>query len=706
VADTLTVQELTDLRLNSLKTAVDDWKTMTGRLEKLATGGDGQVSGEGLRSAANAATWQGVNATVSRGFVTKTAKQFSDAAAEAKSVHGLLHGAHSDFVKHKAALRTAIDDLAKRNIYVNGNGSVIASVPSGAAAGNSDDIHKPTDGELEVAQRRINKILAEASETDRIVARALRAMVKNKYDFTEKGADSVEEADLAQGRADAEYWKKEIAKGHVEDWDQEKLDRFNEMLEKQRDNPGFTETFATGLGADGTLQFWRDLADPGQGNTPEGERAELLGQVQQNLSMSLANASHSHSPEMEAWKRDVIAAGGKQFGHEGIMVKPYGFQIMSNLMVKGKFDSGFLNDYGDALRTFEEKKKPFEPAAVWGNPGIASQLDYTGKGADGDFGEPGTDPMGGYLKAVSHNPDFATKLFDDDGWADYLVEDREFYDEDDPFGKGDGTTQSRDALGKALLAAGTGLDPDQPHAVNSYEHTDAQRQVLENTLGRLSAKGDDFPPELRDDMALLLGNWGDEVHRSASSLDTADSPLDYEELLEVSTQVSRDQDAYGILMEGVNHAIVADLHAEHEGDPEEELKRAGQTVGFMESARYHAIDTDKDDPSWPAKWGYHAYGGVANFVPVVGDAIQRGVDSAAYAWQLEEQQRIDDKAAIDTTQNFQSRQTYLRSLGEEWSAMHPDHRLSEKGNEYLRQDSIGNSAFNGNTTANRIAGQH
>ncbi|MFH9816211.1 hypothetical protein [Streptomyces sp. NPDC017230] len=705
MADTLTVQELTDLRLGGLKTAVDDWKTMTGRLEKLATGGDGgQVSGEGLRSKANAATWKGVNATVSREFVTKTAKQFSDAAAEAKSVHGLLQGAHSDFVKHKADLRTAIDDLAKRNIYVNGNGSVIASVPSGAAAGSSDDIHKPTDEELDVAQRRINKILTEASETDRIVARALRALVKNKYDFTEKGADSVEEADRAQGRADAEYWKREIGKGHMDEWSEEKLVRFNEMLEDQRDNPGFTETFATGLGADGTLQFWRDLADPGQGNTPEGERAKLLGQAQQNLSMSLANASHSHSPEMEAWKRDIIAAGGKQFGHEGIMVKPYGFQIMSNLMVKGKFDSDFLNEYGDALRTFEEKKKPFEPEAIWGNPGIAAQLDYTGKGADGDFGRPGTDPMGGYLKAVSHNPDVATKLFNDDDWADYLLKDREFYDEDDPFGQGDGTTQSRDALGKALLAAGTGLNPDQPHVLTSYEHTDPQRQVLEGALGRLSGKGDDFPPELRDDMALLLGNWGDEVHQSASSLDTAASPLNYEDLLEVSKQVSRDQNAYGLLTEGVNQAIITDIHAEHQGDPEEELKRAGQTVGFMESARYQAIDTDKDDPSWPAKWGYHGFGGAANFVPVVGDALQRGVDSAAYAWQLEEQQRIDDKAAIDNTQNFQSRQGYLQALGDEWSAEHPDHRLSQEGNEYLRQDSIGNSAFNGNSTANRIAG--
>ncbi|MEU7403578.1 MULTISPECIES: hypothetical protein [unclassified Streptomyces] len=60
MADTLTVRELTDLRLDGLKTAVDDWKTMTGRLEKLATGDDGQVGGEGLRSGALTATTRSV----------------------------------------------------------------------------------------------------------------------------------------------------------------------------------------------------------------------------------------------------------------------------------------------------------------------------------------------------------------------------------------------------------------------------------------------------------------------------------------------------------------------------------------------------------------------------------------------------------------------------------------------------------------------
>ncbi|MGP3734441.1 hypothetical protein ACTWJ9_14630 [Streptomyces sp. GDS52] len=701
--DMLTVEELNSLRLGTLKTSVDDWRTMVGRLEKLATGGDGQVSAEGLQKKAYAADWVGVNATVSRQFVTRTAAQFDDAASEAKSVLAILSDAHAAFTQHKQDLRTAIDELAKRSIYVNGNGSVIASAPPPAVAGKAD-IPRPTDQELEVAQRRITRILWEATETDRIAARALRLLAKDKYDFTDQGSTGLEDADHDQGRADAEYWRKEIAKGNVEDWSEEKLARFNETLKNQRDNPGFTETLALDLGADGTLQFWRDLADPGQGRTPDGDRAKLLGDVQKNLSMSLAGASHGTSPEMEAWKKDLIAAGGKLYGHEGIMAKTYGFQIMSNLMVKGKFDEGFLDDYYKGLRTFEAEKKPFDPASIWGNPALGgAQLDYTAKGPDGDYGTTGSDPMAGFLKAVSHNPDYATELFSREDVADYLLTEREYYDEDDPYGKGDGTVQSRDALGKSLLAAGTGLNPDQPHVITSYDHTDAQRQAFDGTLRRLAEKGDDFPPELRDDMAVLLGNWGADVHQTTSELDPDEGPLDYEDLLEVSKQVSRDQNAYGTLMESVNQAVVADIHAEHKGNPKEELIRAGHTVGFMESVRYHALETDKEDPSWSAKWGYHVVGGAANFIPVVGDAVQRGVDSAAYAWQLEEQGRIDDELATENRKTFNSRIKYLNALGEEWSRINPDHELSLGDDRLLRQEAIGNSAFNGNETANRVA---
>jgi hypothetical protein len=73
---TLTVAELGHLRLGTLNEAVTDWRVMAGKLNKLATGGSGDVSARDLESKAKAADWEGVNAAVSREFVTKTAQQF------------------------------------------------------------------------------------------------------------------------------------------------------------------------------------------------------------------------------------------------------------------------------------------------------------------------------------------------------------------------------------------------------------------------------------------------------------------------------------------------------------------------------------------------------------------------------------------------------------------------------------------------------
>ncbi|MFM9458193.1 DUF6571 family protein [Streptomyces europaeiscabiei] len=516
--DTLTAQELTDLRLGTLSTAVSDWKTMVGRLERLATGGDGELSAADLEKKANAADWKGVNATVSRAFVTKTAAQFADAAAAAKSVLAVLRDAHDAFKQHKEDLRTAIDELGKRSIYVHGNGNVSSSVPPGAVTGGAE-VHTPTDEELDAAQSRITRILWEASETDRIAARALRQLAKNKYDFTDQGPDSLKDADRAQGKADAEHWRKEIAKGNVDDWSDEKLSRFNETLEDQRDNPGFTENFATGLGADGTLQFWRDLASP-PGGAVEGDKAKLLAQVQDNLSMSLANASHGDSPAMEAWKKDMIAAGGKPFPVDPSMpMGPNGFQVMSSLMGKGKFDDDFLHDYGSAMLKYERDYSG-DPETAWRD---STTLSYPPSSNP-------SDPVAGFMDALGHNPEASLDFFNgstgqgDDklsNW-DYLVGHdkgaREW-----PVGE-DGKPVGFDNLGHALESATLGYpydekDPSIPPMKTEaqIEARDARSDLMSRVVGNYSsADVIDKQPGISDSLARMASGHIDSLNYSAA----------------------------------------------------------------------------------------------------------------------------------------------------------------------------------------------
>ncbi|MBL3670285.1 hypothetical protein JL475_30785 [Streptomyces sp. M2CJ-2] len=85
--------------------------------------------------------------------------------------------------------------------------------------------------------------------------------------------------------------------------------------------------------------------------------------------------------------------------------------------------------------------------------------------------------------------------------------------------------------------------------------------------------------------------------------------------------------------------------------------------------------------------------GAANFIPV-----------AAHAWQPEEQQRVDKEISINNIETSETRQGHLTALGVESPRVNPDHKFAQPGNQYLYQGSIGDSAFNGNSMANRIAG--
>ncbi|MFJ6697841.1 hypothetical protein ACIQM4_17475 [Streptomyces sp. NPDC091272] len=613
---TMTVQVLTDLRLGTLQAAVSDWTTMHRKLETLATGGTGGGAGdpagtsaEALRTKANAADWKGLNATVSRDFVTKTAAEFRDVAGEAKSVLGIMKDAHTSFTRHKADLATAIAELGKQGIYINGKGDALAPTPSPGAAGVGKD-GKPnelpgvTQAELDEAARRIGKIVAEAAETDRIAARALRALAKDKYDFTGDGPGGLKEADDRQGKADADRWAQKIKEGNVKDWSLDELAAYNETLKQQRDNPGFTERFTTTLGAEGTLQFWRDLAAP-PGGAVEGDRAKLLEGVQGNLSMSLANATQSDSPAMDTWKREMIAAGDKPFPIHGLPMGPNGFQVMGSLLGKGKFDEGFLHDYGKAVLEYE-RDFPGEPKSAWRD---STSLSYPPK-------DQPNDPVAGYLEALGHNPEASVEFFNDstkvdgkeiDNW-DYLVakgdEARKWPEGDD------GKPLGHAAMGHALESAAIGVpyDSDTTPPKHSVQSADLVNRLV-GEYGKNPDRLDGSP------LNASLGNITAEYMRdvqdglSEKSIRTYGSNADLESLAEDNSlrnflgAVGKDPDAYGAIVtsqqavttELVNDATHqrAQLGASLQAEVNNSVAPGSLITGIMADSRTQAVYDEK-----------------------------------------------------------------------------------------------------------------
>ncbi|MFC8825276.1 hypothetical protein ACFT9I_07955 [Streptomyces sp. NPDC057137] len=76
----LTFLDVAEVDLGKLGAAVSDWQKTVAHLKTLA--GDAK---SGLLAKSDSARWSGSNAQVTRGFVAKTAKEFTDAHAEADS---------------------------------------------------------------------------------------------------------------------------------------------------------------------------------------------------------------------------------------------------------------------------------------------------------------------------------------------------------------------------------------------------------------------------------------------------------------------------------------------------------------------------------------------------------------------------------------------------------------------------------------------
>ncbi|WJV46491.1 hypothetical protein [Streptomyces flavofungini] len=638
----LTVQDLLGLRLGKLASAVDDWETMARRLSELASGAGGGDSAALLKRKAELADWKGVNATVGKAFVVKTASEFDDAVTSAQSVLAVLQGAHKAFTHHKQEMERVADSAAKRNIRITPEGGAEARSPRDAA---KDGV--PTQMDLIATMRDATRVLQEADETDRIAERALRALARGKHDFSDVRVNSLDHAKGLQGRADADRWAKEVAKGDVAGWSDEKLKRFNEDLDRYRDTPAFGERFATKLGAEGTLRFWRDLAHPADTMGAVGpERAEILGGVQENLSLTLAAATRVDSPAMDAWKKDMIEAGGQRLPAApglGAGSAPYGFDIMSSLMQRGKFDTAFLQAYGDKLLEHEKGLSPFESHPP------AGQFNHLPGDAPGDA-------VSGFMESLGHNPEASLQFFhsgpDAQSHWDYLVSHGDgsrnsFYDAATPLVGNGIRDQYETSLGHALESAATQTPydtdaPPRPHSAASasfvnrlVDYYGSNPQYLEDSKLR-GSMGNITAEYMRDFQDGMNGEREIATHGSNAKLGS----LGGSTLRDFLGAVGKDPDAYGAILnaqQSVTTDLVNETLRNREGmsdgmiatDVKNLVSPGGQIAGVMAEARTQAVYDDRiaQDAEFNEgirtadKWAGRVIDLGANKFPVVGDAV-------------------------------------------------------------------------------------
>jgi len=694
-------RDLSELKFGTLDTAITKWKGIKDEFDKIATG-----KGEGadvvrLERQASTANWSGDAANTGKPFVIRVAREFHDAANEAKSIHQAIKLARQRMHKHQSDLHKLVEDLRSEGILVASDGKITDSMCYA-----DEEKQKASDKKVKAAKAQIEKILRAAAATQHDLADGLRLLVKDAHDFSGANWDSYDDIRKVVGEADGKKaadlikkLSKEAEEG--DDPTMTNLDALNDLAELQRNNPAFAQGLSSKLKPDELLLFWRTMSGDGPEVVTRYDYGKQMVRLRDNLSLTLATASRN--PGTKPWMHRFVDLGGRPVFYPDMHAQhdPVGFQVMSSLMGKGKFDKDFLHDYEEKLRAFD--KKLGDEGKAWSGVGWnGTDLDPSSLGRS-------SDPMTGFLKAASHNPEFATELFKNKETADYYLNDRS-YEPEDPYLE-DGKNRAAEALGDALYAGGSGLDPDDPNAEYA-KHTAPQNAAFHNIFDRLAAKKDDLMPELRGDVAHLLGNHGEEVHATMSA-PLGEGPLDEAKLLELSKQVSQTPEGYATLNEAMNRAIVNDIVTETK-DPSDAITRSGRTMGFLEEARHQAIADQTADEQKKAGWkSFGMYAGVATtlrLIPPIAP-VAGHLDLTAFAMSKALTEDWQAQVAADGTlmniEASKARSNQLTELAKLWREQHGDWAQDREGyiTDYGVKDQFGRAADHGKDEAERIAGR-
>ncbi|WP_030749361.1 DUF6571 family protein [Streptomyces sp. NRRL S-31] len=505
-----------------LDDAVSDWSTLVDHLVDLKKDAE-----DGLHKAALNADWVGVNAQVSKQFIGKTAGEFGDAHTQATTIRNILRDTRDELKAFHQQLTGAVARGEQKNLTVINSGDGKFTVMSSTRPDWSSDPSGKTGGadqkDVDALRDEIQGILSRATESDNSAKTVLMALVDQarmgfsdaRYEDRDAAATAVKEADEMAA----------LAKKDPDDLSVKDFDRLNAGLKKYHDDPLFSERFAKDLGPEKTLSFWANVSDSQVSPEINRERREQLGDLQKNLSLTLASASRSDTADMTEWKRHMVDISGQDVGGKrgGI----FGYQVMSNLMRVGDYDDDFMKQYGKSLMEKERQLTHDGDHTAWQRMGFSPYLNRM-KGGDSGF-----DPLSGYLQGLSHNPGAATDFFNDDfipkdgdhkkavSNFKYLFEDRDWpHESNNDLSRGE-SDDGRNNLAAALEAATTGHPAGELPTYDTPAHTPGQAKLFENIVSSISDDNGRLTDHsfMSDSMGQIASEYLPDIDRATTDVD-------------------------------------------------------------------------------------------------------------------------------------------------------------------------------------------
>ncbi|WP_327672002.1 MULTISPECIES: DUF6571 family protein [unclassified Streptomyces] len=588
--------------LTPLATAAESWKALPAKYESLHDEFTRRVIThlEGH--------WEGDAAEAAFSTMKKARKQYEDAATEAGRIAKLLNDAHGEFAKFQKQLHTLIDEAPADGFRISDKGAIedVDERWNSPTASSAEGFATERKEALDALESRMKRILELATAADEAASAALErdANGDNNTSFNTSVYTSLDAIEADQA---SHLMKK---KGRLTDVE---FDRLNAVLSANRNDPEFASRFALRTGADNTLERYNELVNPPAGTHLSKKELAELKSFQRNLGTTLGTATRSDdngkpNPGITKFQNDLLASGQHEFNANPTQ-SAYGlngYQLTGSLMSHGKWDTDFLQDYGDDLITAEKNGTAGggkNPDAYWSGDNTRTS---------GLTNIVALDPMTGFMEGLGHNPEASTEFLtgsttvdsEEIDRLDYLLKDRHW-----PEGAaytGDAKHPSGyDSLGHAMESATTGRsngDEDAAPVKHSPERAALMHDIVNTVGAEPGMLAEDGRNALRDSLGNMTADYMADVQGAiANEQGTitpfgADADLDMSKLQPFLGAVGQDPDAYAAITQAQQAHSAVLMQRVIESDPTQ-MTEALQNVahpgavvaGIMADGRTQAI---------------------------------------------------------------------------------------------------------------------
>ncbi|MBB1244535.1 hypothetical protein GL263_13310 [Streptomyces durbertensis] len=637
-----------------LSSAAESWGQMARKYSMAVRAYETDVKGKLERSG-----WRGDFANAARVNISDTCKEIEAAESEARAVASILREGSRKLASLLKELDAKEAEIRRAGLHVAADGKVWGTVTP-KHVGESR-----TANAAEYRQQVLDQQMAELNARIRKWQRELDDIVRRIGNFDTDLKVSLDKATAPggsgtaprfNGNASADLERVKIKRGNelitrlnsgepLSAGEREELRAISDDAARDR---GLSKRFLNAVGTDSFLRLsgWLQYMKA----TEKGNTRADYAEIAKNMAGVLASATRKEDDAREwAAKFKEVGTRAYEWNENGRAANPSvvgggyryslkGYQALMTIVKEGEgYSKHFLHMVADDIREAEKNDR-----RVW----VTHPSRYP-RGA-------AVDPLDAALGAMAKESKAATGYFTPE-LLEYM-DSREWkvLEANGMVGGPDAkeSSDARQGFGKFLESAATGrpagVEAPDGRAVHSKDEIEVFSSIVQHY-----SKDDHpgMPSALQRPISRVLSDYSESIYEIVGKWKTtstsAELPLNVYQLKSMISAVSADPVAHRIVLNSQAAEIArqfdknldeSDFSAEngYKSRAPEHARVAGTVLGVIDEARANAIGADlvrslKEADLNKLK-AYHAAGAIITPIPVVGDAMQRALDSILYAY--------------------------------------------------------------------------